>query len=100
VERDDVDDRMACRHQRHVAAEQLERGSSFGGTCSRAAVAREHEAAHALVDRGEMPVQELLELVRLGGDVHSFAELQRRLLRRRPVAPGAGDDEAPVLRDR
>ena len=44
-------------------------------------------------------MQELLEQVRLGGDVDALAQLQRRLLRGRPVAAGAGDHEALVLRD-
>ena len=59
----------------------------------------EHEAAHALVDRGEVPVQELLEQVRLGGGVHALAELQRRLLRGRPIAACTRDHEAAVLRE-
>ena len=41
-----------------------------------------------------------LEQVRLSGNVHAFAQLQRRLLRGGPVAPRAGDDETLVLRDR
>ena len=42
-------------------------------------------------------MQELLRLVRLGRDVRAFAELQDRLLGRRPVAPGACDDPALVV---
>ena len=45
-------------------------------------------------------MQELLEQVRLGGDVRTLAQLQRRLLRRRPIAPGAGDQQALVPGDR
>ena len=99
LERDDVDDRVARRHERDVAAEQLERGGGLGGARGRAALALEHEAAHGLVDRGEVAVQELLEQVRLRRDVDALAQLQRRLLRGRPVAAGAGDHEALVLRD-
>ena len=59
----------------------------------------EHEAAHALVDRGEVPVQELLEQVRLGGGVDALTELQRRLLRGRPIAACTRDHEAAVVRE-
>ena len=52
-----------------------------------------------LVDRGEMAVQELLDPVRLGGEVRALAQLQRRLLGGRPVAAGAGDQPALVRRD-
>ena len=63
----------------------------------RRSFALQHEAADALVDRGEMAVQELLGVVRLGGDECAFAELEHRLLRGRPVGPGAGDEEALVI---
>ena len=83
-----------------VAAERLERRDRLGRARRRAPLALEHEAADGLVDRGEMAVQELLEPVRLGCDVDALAQLQRRLLRGRPVAAGAGDQEALVLGDR
>ena len=60
-------------------------------TLGGAALALEHEAAHRLVDRGQVAVQQLLGLVRLGRDERALAQLQRRLLRRRPVAARAGD---------
>ena len=63
-----------------------------------AALALEHEAAHALVDRGEVPVQELLRVVRLRGHGDALAQLQRRLLRGRPVAAGARRQPALVRR--
>ena len=53
-----------------------------------------------LVDGREIAVQQLLGLVRLGRDERALAELQRRLLRRRPVAAGARDHEALVARHR
>ena len=65
-----------------------------------APLALEHEAADVLVDRCQVAVQELLGQVRLGGDVRALTQLQRRLLRGRPVAAGAGDQPALVSRDR
>ena len=82
-----------------VAAEDLERCDGVARALRGAPLALEHEAADVLVDRGEMAVQELLGQVRLGGDVRAFAQLQRRLLRGRPVAAGAGDQPALVRRD-
>ena len=75
-----------------------ERRGRAGRALGRPSLAFEHERAHRLVDRGEVPVQKLLGLVRLGRDVGAFAQLQHGLLRRRPVAPGAGDEEALVPR--
>ena len=83
-----------------VAAEHLEGCGRLSCPLRGAALALEHEAADVLVDRGQVAVQELLGLVRLGGDVRAFAQLQRRLLRGRPVAAGAGDEPALVSRDR
>jgi hypothetical protein len=60
------------------------------------ALALQHVRAHPLVDRREMAVQELLGVVRRRRDVRPLAELQHRLLRRRPVAAGA-DDHDPLL---
>ena len=59
------------------------------------ALSFEHDRAHGLVDRGQMPVQELLGVVRLGRDERALAELERGLLRRGPVA--AGPDDQPAL---
>src|SRR3990172_2582467 len=47
-----------------------------------------------------MAVEQLFGLVRLGDDVRPLAQLQRRLARGRPVAPGAGAEPALVQRDR
>ena len=44
-------------------------------------------------------MQKLLGVVRLRRDVRALSELQHRLLRGRPVAAGAGDQEPLVLRD-
>ena len=100
LEADDVDDRVARRHERDVAAELAQRRGRFGGARNGAALALEHEAADALVDRGQVAVQQLLERVRLSGDENALAQLQRRLLRRRPVPAGARDHEALVLGER
>ena len=47
-----------------------------------------------------MAVEELLGVVRLGGDVSSLAQLEHGLLRRGPVAPRARDEEPLVVADR
>ena len=51
------------------------------------AFAVEDEGAHRLVDRGEIAVEELLGLVRLGRDPGAFAQLQHRLVRGRSSRP-------------
>ena len=99
LEADDVDHRVARRHERDVAAELPQRRGRLGGPRGGAALALEHEAADALVDRGQMPVEELLERVRLGRDEDALAQLQHGLLGGRPVAAGARDQEALVLGD-
>ena len=99
LEAHDVDDRMRRRHEQRVAAELAERPHCVDGPLGRAALALEHEAAHRGIDRREVPVQELLRLVRLRGDVRALAELEDRLERRRRVTARAGDDEAVVRRD-
>ena len=83
-----------------VAAELLERRDRVARPLGRPALALEHEAAHRLVDRGEVAVEQLLGVVRLRGDEAALAELQHRLLRGRPVAARAGDEPALVLGDR
>ncbi len=83
---DDVHDRVARRDQRDVAAELLERRDRVARPLGGPALPLEHEAPHRLVDRREVAVEELLGLVRLAGDEAALAELQRRLLRGRPVA--------------
>ena len=45
-----------------------------------------------------MAVEELLRVVRLGGDVRALAELERRLEHRGGVVARPGDEEALVLR--
>ena len=100
LEADDVGDRMHGRDERRLAAELAQGRGRAGRALGRPALALEHEGANRLVDRGEMAVQELLGLVRLGRDVRALAQLQHRLLRGRPVAPGAGDEPALVGADR
>ena len=78
---------------------ELEGCGSLARPLRRASFAFEHEAADVLVDRGQVAVQELLGLVRLGGDVRALAQLERCLLRGRPVAAGADDEPALVCRD-
>src|SRR6266513_2177005 len=66
LEPDDVDDRMLRRHDRRLAAELLQRRDRAGGPLGHAALSLEHERADRLVDRGEMPVQQLLRVMCLG----------------------------------
>ena len=90
---------MARRHERDVAAELPQRGRRLGRPCDGAALALEHEATDVLVDRGEVPVEELLQRVRLGRHEDALAQLQHGLLGGRPVATGARDQEALVVGD-
>ena len=71
-----------------------ERGDRLGRPLRRAPLALEHECAHRLVDRGEVAVQQLLRLVRLGRQPRPLAELQHRLVRGRESRP------APATRNR
>ena len=57
----------------------------------------EDVGTEALVDGGEKPVQELLGLVGDRVDPRALAQLERRLLRRRPVAARAGDEHTVLL---
>src|SRR5436189_155054 len=75
-------------------------GAAGGRSRGRTPFALEHERADGFVDRGEMAVEELLGVVRLGGDVSSLAQLEHGLLRRGPVAPRARDEEPLVVADR
>ena len=75
----DVDDRMGRRHEQRVAAELAERAHRVDGAFRRSSFALQDEAAHRRVDRGEVPVEELLRLVRLRGDVRALAELEHGL---------------------
>ena len=74
-----------------VAAELAQRGGRAAARSAARPSPSSTKQRTRLVDRGEVPVQELLRLVRLGGDEGALAQLQRRLLRRRPVAARAGD---------
>ncbi|TML69676.1 MAG: insulinase family protein [Actinobacteria bacterium] len=65
----------------------------------RAPLAPQDEAAHPVVDRCEVPVQELLGLVGFRRDMRALAQLEHRLERRRPVAAGADHEPALMLRD-
>jgi acyl-CoA thioester hydrolase len=85
---------MRGRNECRLRADLAERSHDVGGPLAGAALALEDEDAHGFVDRGKMPVQDLLGLVRLRGDVRTLSQLQRGFLRGRPVAPGADDDDA------
>ena len=92
-----IDDRVNRRDERRLAAEELERLDRIPRALGRATSTLEDERADALVDRREMTVEQLLGVVRLGRDKRALAELESRLLGRRPVGSGAGHEEAPVL---
>ncbi len=89
---------MRRRHEERVAAELAER--THGVECALRSTIHsfEDEAAHRRIDRCQVTVQELLGVVRLGGDMRTFAELEHGLEHRRRVAPCARDDEAIVIR--
>ena len=70
----------------------LERVARRRGALGGPALALQHVRAHAVVDRGEVAVQQLLRLVRVRVDPRALAQLEHRLLRGRPVATGADDD--------
>ena len=91
---------MPGRHERDVAAELAERSDGLGRASGRAAFAFQYEAANGLVDRGEVPVQKLLELMGLGRDANPFAQLLHGLLCGRPVAAGTGDQPPVVTGER
>ena len=97
LEHDDVHDRVARRHERRVAAELAQPRRRGRRALRRDAFPREDERAHRLVYGGEVAVQELLGLVRLGRDPRTFAQLQHRLVRRRQIAAGAGHEESLLL---
>src|SRR5207247_6056650 len=80
--------------------ELRQRGDGVARSLRRASLTLEDEAADGFVDRRQVAVQQLLRLVGLGGDERALAKLEDSLLRGRPVAAGAGDEEALVLRHR
>ena len=88
------------RDERRLAAELAQRRGRVARALAGAALALEDVGAHRLVDRGEVAVQELLGVVRAGRDPRALAELQHRLLRGRPVAARAGDEDLRLRRHR
>jgi hypothetical protein len=80
-----------------VAAELAERGERVASPLGGPPLALEHEAAHRFVDTRQVSVEELLGVVRLGRHERPLAELERRLLRRRPGIAGAGDHVALMV---
>ena len=100
VEREDPENgtlpALSLRQELGRAAELAERADGVTRSARRAALTLEHDGAHAFVDRGEVSVEELLGVVRLGRDERPLAELQRRLLGRRPVA-ARSNDEPPLV---
>ena len=93
---------MAGWHERHLRADRLQRRGGLTAALGRPSLTLQHERAHGPVHRREISVEELLRLVCLRGHVRALTELQHRLLRRRPVAAGSGDEPALVVggRDR
>ena len=92
LEGDDVDHGWLCRARSVVwHPERLERAHRVGRALRRAPVALEHVRPDRVVDRRQMPVQELLGLEREGIHPGSLPQLEGGLLRGRPVAPGADD---------
>ena len=80
-------------------ADRLQRCDSLPRALGASPFPLQHERAHGLVDGREVAVQQLLRLVGFRGDVRALAELEHRLLRRRPVTTGARDEPALVVGD-
>ena len=99
MEEDHVDDGVPCREHRHVDADLVEHRRQVVRAFSGATLTLEDERPRSRLDCGEVPVQELLGLERLGCDARAFAQLENRLLRGRPV-PAGTDDEHPVRQAR
>src|SRR4029077_16060093 len=91
--------RVTGRDERHLASELSQLSDRVLRPLLRPALSCEDERAHVLVDRREMPVQELLGLVRGRVDPGALAKLEGCLLRSGPVAAGA-DDEHALLPER
>ena len=89
LEEDDVDDGMHARDEGRYAAEHLEGANSVGGTPT-----VDDVRADALVDRGEVAVEELFGVVCLGREMRAFPQLQYGLLRSGPRGTRAGDEHA------
>ena len=96
-----------CRVGTSVVSQPSARSAATAsrGPLGGAALALEDVGAHALVDRGQVAVEELLGVVRAGRDPRALAQLQHRLLRRRPVAArrrrrGSSPAPAPARRAR
>jgi acyl-CoA thioester hydrolase len=83
---------MLGRDERRLRTDLAERAHDVGRPLGRAALAFEDEHTHGLVDCGEVAMENLLGMVRLGGDVRAFPQLQHGFLCSRPVAAGADDD--------
>ena len=80
-------------------ADLAERAHDVRGPLGRAALALEDEDPDGLVDGGEVAVEDLLGVVRLGGEADALAQLQHRLLGGRPVAAGADDGDALAVEE-
>jgi len=88
LEARDVDDRMARRYERGVAAELAQGSHGVGGPLGSATLALEHEAAHGVVDRGQRALEELPGVVRLGGRCRAFPPLASPLYTHRFIVDG------------
>ena len=89
---------MRRRYEKRVAPELAERAHEVDGTLGGAAFPLEDEGAHGGIDRRQVPVEDLLGVVRFGGDVSALAELQNSFERRGHVSARPRDDETVVLR--
>src|SRR5205823_360875 len=79
LEADDVDDRVHRGNERRLDAELAQRRDGAGRALGGSALTLQHEGADALVHGREIAMQELLGVMRFGGDERALAELQRRL---------------------
>ena len=98
LEAHDVRDRVARGDERRLAFELAERTHHVDRALRSTAFALEHDAAHARVDRREVPVEELLRVVRLRGDPSTFAQLEHGLEHRGLVASRSDDRNSFVRR--
>jgi hypothetical protein len=90
---------MLGRHDRRVGADLAQRPNDVPGALGCTSLALEDEDAHRFVDRREVTVENLLDVVCLGGNVHALPQLEGRLTRSRKVAAGADDGEPLVVGD-
>ncbi len=98
LEADDVHHGVARCHERRLAAKLAECLHDIGGALSGASFSFEHETADRLVDRCEVPMEELLGVVCLRGNVCALAKLEDGFEHGRNIPSRPRDDEPLVLR--